>query len=164
MIETPHTAENAVRLPESLWVATTPAIRTFEPLHGDAHFDVVVVGAGFMGLSAALHLAERGSTVAVVEAAVTGWGASGRNNGLLAPGLKRDPDEVLQRLGRDAGKRLLTLSGKAPRFVLDLAGRLGIRCDVNPGGWIQAAHARAADRSPRQRMARTRGGCRAHPG
>ena len=50
-----------------------------------------IIGGGFLGLSAALALAEQGSRVVLLEAAEIGWGASGRNNGLVAPGLKRDP-------------------------------------------------------------------------
>jgi glycine/D-amino acid oxidase-like deaminating enzyme len=143
-MESPHLPDRAVQSPDSLWTATTPAIQSFEPLSGTAKFDVVVVGAGFMGLSAALHLAECGISVAVLEAAEVGWGASGRNNGLLAPGLKRDREAVLRMLGKDAGERLLKLSGNAPCFVLDLVERLGICCDANRNGWIQAAHARTA--------------------
>ena len=143
-MESPHPSDRVAMSPESLWEATTPAIDAFEPLVADTRVDVAIVGAGFMGLSAALHLAERGSTVAVLEAAEVGWGASGRNNGLLAPGLKRDPEDVLRILGEDAGFRLLQLSGDAPRHVFDLVERLGIQCDVNRNGWIQAAHARAA--------------------
>lgn len=143
-MESPHSSDRTVQWPDSLWAAATPAIRRFEPLRGDSQFDVVVIGAGFMGLSAALHLAERGVSIAVLEAAQVGWGASGRNNGLLAPGLKRDPWEVSGLLGEEAGNRLLRFSGDAPDVVLNLVERLGIPCDVNRNGWIQAAHARAA--------------------
>lgn len=140
----PHPPDRIASPPESLWAATTPATRPFEPLAGDLKVDIVVVGAGFAGLSAALHLAERGTSVAVLEAAEVAWGASGRNNGLVAPGLKRDPEEVVRLLGEDAGERLLKLSGEAPRYVFELAERHGIHCDVNRNGWVQAAHARAA--------------------
>jgi glycine/D-amino acid oxidase-like deaminating enzyme len=143
-MESPHPPDHLAVSPDSLWAATTPAIKTFEPIRDDAHVDVAVIGAGFMGLSAALHLAARSDSVAVLEAAEVGWGASGRNNGLVAPGLKRDPDEVLRILGEDSGDRLLKLSGDAPGQVFDLIDRLGIQCDVNRNGWIQAAHARAA--------------------
>lgn len=143
-MESPHLPDRAAELPDSLWAATTPAIRRFESLHEAAVCDVAIVGAGFMGLSAALGLAGGGKSVAVLEAAVVGWGASGRNNGLLAPGLKRDPQDVVRMLGSDAGERLLRLSGDAPRRVFELVDRLGIACDVNRNGWVQAAHARAA--------------------
>ena len=131
-------------MPRSLWAAVTPDARSRPPLQSKREFDVVIIGAGFMGLSAALHLAEGGASVGVVEAACVGWGASGRNNGLVAPGLKRDPEEVRKVLGRDAGDRLLRLSGDAPGEVFQLIERHAIECDANRRGWIQAAHAPAA--------------------
>lgn len=131
-------------MPRSLWATVTPPIAAFEQLSGERRCDVAVIGAGFMGLSAALHLAESGVDVTLVEASQIGWGASGRNNGLVVPGLKRDPDDVCRRLGDAAGDRLLRLSGNAPQRVFELIGRLQIQCDVKRRGWIQAAHARAA--------------------
>ena len=53
--------------------------------------EVLVVGAGYLGLSAALHLAEAGRDVVVLDAEAPGWGASGRNGGQVIPGLKYDP-------------------------------------------------------------------------
>ena len=55
---------------------------------------MAVVGGGFTGLSAALHLAEQGAGVTLLEAGEPGWGASGRNGGQVNPGLKPDPDEL----------------------------------------------------------------------
>lgn len=131
-------------MPRSLWTATTrPLNVTARPIN-PAHFDVVIIGGGFMGVATALALAERGVDVAIVEAAWIGWGASGRNNGLLVPGLKRDPDEVYALLGREAGERLVRFSGAAPLRVRELIDRHRIACDLNPRGWIQAAHAPAA--------------------
>ena len=69
-------------------------------LDGDARADVVVVGGGFTGLSTALHLAEKGASVVVLEAEEPGWGASGRNGGQVNPGLKHDPDAVERDFGR----------------------------------------------------------------
>lgn len=143
-MESPFVSGRPAPQPNSLWAAVTPPIAEFEILSGECRCDVVVVGGGFMGLSAALHLAKAGANVVLIEAAQIGWGASGRNNGLVAPGLKRDPDEVRRVLGVEAAERLLRLSGDAPRFAFDLIGRLGIQCDAKQGGWIQAAHARAA--------------------
>lgn len=93
-----------------------------------------------MGLSTALALAQEGVAVAVLEAAEIGWGASGRNNGLVAPGLKRDPWEVRKLLGEERGERLLQYSGSAPDSVFRLIDQHGIDCDANRNGWIQAAH------------------------
>jgi glycine/D-amino acid oxidase-like deaminating enzyme len=97
-----------------------------------------------MGLSTALTLAGKGVSVAVLEAAEIGWGASGRNNGLVAPGLKRDPWEVRKILGTESGDRLLRFAGDAPDQVFKLIDEHAIDCDLNRGGWIQAAHSKRA--------------------
>ena len=68
-----------------------------------------LVGAGFTGLSAALHLAELGVSVVVLESGGPGFGASGRNGGQVLPGLKRDPDELVARYGAERGDRLVSL-------------------------------------------------------
>lgn len=143
-MESPFVSDRPAALPQSLWAAVTPSIEAFETLGDERRCDVVVIGAGFMGLSAALHLAEAAVDVTLLEAAETGWGASGRNNGLVVPGLKHDPDDVRRLLGDAAGKRLLRLSGDAPGQLFELIDRLDIKCNVNRCGWIQAAHARAA--------------------
>ncbi|WP_201296876.1 NAD(P)/FAD-dependent oxidoreductase [Billgrantia tianxiuensis] len=67
--------------------------------------DVVVIGGGFTGLSAALALAERGIDTVLLEANAIGWGASGRNGGQVIPGLKYDPETLRQRYGQERGRR-----------------------------------------------------------
>ena len=83
----------------SLWEKTATPVSEYSTLAGEVAADVCVVGAGFTGLSAALHLTEAGTNVAVVEAGDIGWGASGRTGGHVIAGLKRDPDEVERLLG-----------------------------------------------------------------
>src|SRR5579872_5030935 len=80
-------------------------------LDADRPVSVAVVGGGFTGLSTALHLAEQGVDVAVVEQHEPGWGASGRNGGQVNPGLKADPDQVEADFGPDLGARMVALSG-----------------------------------------------------
>src|SRR3984885_6751538 len=93
-----------VRWPESLWAAATPPGPELPSLTGTAQADVVVIGAGFTGLSTALHLREAGVDVAVVEAVEPGWGASGRNNGQVIPTLSRpDPDDIIAKHGAVGG-------------------------------------------------------------
>jgi glycine/D-amino acid oxidase-like deaminating enzyme len=130
--------------PKSLWTAITRSIDLQPSLAESQNVDVGIVGAGFMGLTAALQLAKQGARVAVIEAAEVGWGASGRNNGLVAPGLKRDPHQVRRRLGRDAGDRLLQFSSDAPGNLFKLIDDHAIKCDAVNSGWIQAAHSRSA--------------------
>ncbi|WP_155402837.1 NAD(P)/FAD-dependent oxidoreductase, partial [Ralstonia solanacearum] len=68
-------------LPPSLWTATAPAAPPTPALQASIATDVLVIGGGYTGLSTALHLAERGTGVTVLEANDPGWGASGRNGG-----------------------------------------------------------------------------------
>lgn len=108
-------------------------------LDGDHTADVLVVGGGFTGLSAALHLAERGAAVTLCEANDVGFGASGRNGGQVNPGLKADPDTVVSVYGQDLGSRMLTLAGAAPGIVFDLVDRHRIPCDARRCGTLRAA-------------------------
>jgi len=132
------------RLPPSLWAATaTPALET-PPLVGEHRFDLAIVGGGFTGLSAALHAAELGASAVVLEAAEPGWGASGRNGGQVIPGLKWDPDEVVQKFGIERGEALVAAAGNAAQFVYDLIRQRRIDCELGREGWIQGAHSRSA--------------------
>src|SRR5690606_3672504 len=80
------------------------------PLKGDLACDVCVIGAGYSGLSTALHLAESGKKVVVLEAAKVGWGASGRNGGQIINGYSRDYDTILARYGETTARALLNMS------------------------------------------------------
>lgn len=133
--------------PRSLWVATAVPPPDCPPLRGERRADVCVVGGGYTGLSAALHLAEAGAEVVLLEAGEPGYGASGRNGGQVIPGLKIDPEEIERRFGAERGARLVELVGGAADFVFDLVKRHGIECDARQGGWIRAAHAEAGRRA-----------------
>lgn len=124
----------------SLWRATATAASDTPPLQGDATADVAIVGAGYTGLSAALHLAEAGIDVALLDRHAPGWGASGRNGGMVIPGLKEDPDELLAKYGREDGEALIRTSAQTADLVFDLIDRFDIQCDARRAGWIQAAH------------------------
>jgi hypothetical protein len=108
-------------------------------LDGDRRAHVVVVGGGFTGLSAALHLAEQGVDTVVLEANEPGWGASGRNGGQVNPGLKWDPDTVVRDFGADLGERMVALSGGAPGVVFDLIERHQIACGALRSGTLRSA-------------------------
>ncbi|KAB2911869.1 MAG: FAD-binding oxidoreductase [Hyphomicrobiaceae bacterium] len=126
--------------PPSLWAAVTPPAPGLPVLRGAQTADVAVIGAGFTGLSAALHLARAGVDVAVLEAAEPGWGASGRNNGQVIPTLSRpDPDDIVARHGA-AGERLVMLLRDSASILFDLARAEGIDAEAEQTGWIQPAH------------------------
>ena len=126
-------------LPRSLYADTAGAAPNTPALEGDVRADVAIVGAGFTGLSAALHLAEKGVDVRVLEANEVGWGASGRNGGQVNPGLKFDPDQIEADFGTGLGRRMVAFSGAAPQRVFDLIERHQIVCEARQGGTIRAA-------------------------
>jgi len=124
----------------SLWAAVTPPGVVCAPLDADIDTDTVVIGAGFTGLSTALHLRKAGVEVAVVEAAVPGWGASGRNNGQVIPTLSRpDPDDIEARHG-DAGARFVLLVRDCAQTLFDLVRTYGIEAEAEQTGWMQPVH------------------------
>jgi len=137
--------------PASAWTGGAEPLPDTPPLAGDRRADVVVVGAGYTGLSAALHLAERGVDVVVLDAAEPGWGASGRNGGQIIPGLKHDPDELEHQFGPETGRRMWEIAGAAADFVFDLIARHKIACHAARCGWIAAAPHAAALESLRSR-------------
>ncbi|WP_281967539.1 NAD(P)/FAD-dependent oxidoreductase [Roseovarius nanhaiticus] len=119
--------------PASWYAATADALPEFAPLTGEALADVVVVGAGYTGLSAALHLAEAGMDVALIEAQRVGFGASGRNGGQLGSGQRMD-QEGLERLMGDAdAAKLWTLAEDAKDLTKSLVQKHGIECHLKPG-------------------------------
>ena len=126
-------------LTHGLWEASAPPAPPTVPLRGRIAVDVAVIGAGFTGLSAALHVAEGGRSVAVLEAAQVGFGASGRNVGLVNAGLWVMPDELPRQLGPVHGPRLLQTLGDAPSVVFELIERHGIACEPMRHGTLHCA-------------------------
>lgn len=138
-------------LQPSLWAATAPPPAPAPRLDADASVDVCVVGAGYAGLSTALHLAERGAKVVVLEAHEPGWGGSGRNGGQVIPGLKYDPDELVAKAGPERGPRLVDFAGRTADIVFDLIDRHGMDVPRTRRGWIQGAHSPASVELVRKR-------------
>ncbi|KJS10223.1 MAG: hypothetical protein VR78_14300 [Hoeflea sp. BRH_c9] len=128
----------------SVWAATSATPPDCPPLAGDQEVDVVVIGGGFTGLTAALHLAEAGISTMLLEAETPGWGASGRNGGQINPGLKEDPDAVEEHFGPVFGPRAVGLSGNAADFVASLIARHDIDCGFSQRGWVQPVHDKTA--------------------
>jgi glycine/D-amino acid oxidase-like deaminating enzyme len=123
----------------SLWAETAAPSPDWPRLAEHVEADVAIIGAGYTGLSAALHLAEAGSRVVVVDAETPGWGASGRNGGQVIPGLKYDPGTLRALFGQAQGGRLVAAVGAAPELVFSLIERLSIACEPVRAGWLQPA-------------------------
>jgi glycine/D-amino acid oxidase-like deaminating enzyme len=126
--------------PPSLWASVTPDRETYPILEGATSTDVVIIGAGFTGLSTALHLREAGVETAVVEAAYPGWGASGRNNGQVIPTLSRADPEVLIKQHGSAGERFVELIRDSASILFDLVRTHDLKAEAEQTGWIQPAH------------------------
>ncbi len=138
----------------SLWSATAAAAPATEPLDGKIEADVVIIGAGYAGLSAALHLAEGGTRVLVLEAGEVGHGGAGRNNGMVIPALTRaNPDDLRSRFGKERGERLAHLVANSASFTFDLIRRHAIECEAVQAGWTQPAHSPGRARLARNRFA-----------
>jgi len=93
---------------------------------------VCVIGAGFTGVSTALHLAERGYKVHVVEANKVGWGASGRNGGQLIGGISGERP-IAKHLGKDADEVFKTLRWAGHEIIRERVATYGIQCDLKFG-------------------------------
>ncbi len=122
-----------------LWEQTAPAAPPALALEGRASADVLVIGAGYTGLSAALHLAERGVSVAVLEAVEAGFGGAGRNVGLVNAGMWVMPETLTAELGDHWGNRLIEVLGAGPGQVFDLIARQGIDCEAVRQGTLHLA-------------------------
>lgn len=126
----------------SWYAASAHAAPVRAPLQGAAQADVCVIGAGYSGLSTALHLCERGYRVMVLEAARVGWGASGRNGGQLVNGYSRDLDVIRKRYGRAAAEALGAMAFEGGDIIRDLVARYDIHCDLRHGSVFAALNHR----------------------
>lgn len=151
-------------LAPSLWAATAPPAPETPPLAADRDVDVCIIGGGYLGLSAALRLAERGREAVLLEAHEPGWGGSGRNGGQVIPGIKYDPRELAAKVGPQAAEALAAFVGSTADLVFDLIARHKMDVPHRRAGWIQGAHttqaldlvkARAQDWAERGVAART---------
>lgn len=124
----------------SLWTKTSRERVDAPPLTGSATVDLAVIGGGYTGCSAALHAAQAGASVCLLEAHQIGHGGSGRNVGLANAGLWLPPDEIRAHLGRAAGDRLIALLAQAPAEVFRLIRDHAIDCEPVQAGTLHLAH------------------------
>lgn len=126
--------------PPSYWAATATPVTEFRQLKGDIKAEVCVIGGGYLGLSSALHLAESGLKVALLDKEDVGWGASGRNGGQIIPGLKLERAKLIKKLGTERGKHLFKWAGTVVDETLALIEKYKINCQASQPGWIRPAH------------------------
>jgi gamma-glutamylputrescine oxidase len=125
--------------PGSYYAASRNIIRTPKVLQGDVEADVAVLGAGYSGLSTAIHLAEKGYRVVVVEGAGVGWGASGRNGGQVVNGLNASLDAIRRRFGEQAAAFVGGMVQEGGKTIYRIIDQYKIDCDLKRGS-IYAAY------------------------
>jgi len=128
-----HANDRAGEYPDSWYAATADFLPEQPALQSEVRADVCVVGGGYTGLSAALHLAEAGYKVILLEAQRVGFGASGRNGGQLGSGQRNDQFEIERYMGLDDAKRLWALAEDAKDLVKGLVAKHQIDCYLKPG-------------------------------
>lgn len=117
----------------SWYAATAASTPDRPPLRGDRRADVAIVGAGYTGLSAAVHLALAGFDVAVLDAHRTGWGASGRNGGQLGTGQRVEQPDLEDMVGKAHARQLWDLAQESTATTKSLIRDHAIDCDLKPG-------------------------------
>ncbi|MEM7564875.1 MAG: FAD-dependent oxidoreductase, partial [Pseudomonadota bacterium] len=137
-------ASHSSKSEHSLWSQTAISAPDCGTLETSVSADVLVVGAGFTGLSSALHLAEKGVSVVLLEAQTIGFGGSGRNAGLVNAGVWQTPDHVCQVLGPEVGERFNHALRDSPQTVFDLISRYQIDCEATQCGTVNVAHKASA--------------------
>lgn len=132
--------------PNSWYAATAAPLAPFAPLSGNIRADVCVIGGGYTGLSAALHLAEAGRDVVLIDAQRVGFGASGRNGGQLGSGQRVEQPYLEKMLGQDDARKLWSLGEDAKALVKSLIAKHDIDCRLRPGvAWSGSSPRDVAD-------------------
>ncbi|WP_146443433.1 FAD-binding oxidoreductase [Vibrio kanaloae] len=123
---------------DSFYAHSIPNMPEFPQLQGNIECDVCVVGAGFSGLSSALHLAEKGFKVVVLESAKVGFGATGRNGGQIVNSYSRDVDVIESRYDQPQAKALCDMIFEGGDVIRGLIEKYDIECDHKRGGLFTA--------------------------
>lgn len=119
--------------PPSFYAATADLLAPFRRAEGEINTDVCVVGGGFTGLSAAIHLSRRGFKTVLLEASRVGSGASGRNGGQVGTGQRLEQTDLEPMVGRERARTLWDLGLESVALVKSLVDEAGADCEWVPG-------------------------------
>ncbi|MEI9405432.1 FAD-dependent oxidoreductase [Mesorhizobium argentiipisi] len=134
----------AAAFSDPIWRKPQAATAFQSELSAGATLDAVIVGGGIMGLSTALHAARAGLSVQVLDAGAIGQGASGLNGGQVIPGLKYDPEWLIEHFGKERGEALVAFAASTADAVFDVIRDEKLAVPFTRNGWIQAAHTETA--------------------
>ena len=132
----------------SLWADTAEPLQAFPKLAGEVSADVVIIGAGYTGLSAAHHIAKSGLSPVVLEANHPGWGASGRNGGVITAKFRLSFRDIDAAHGRAMARRMYEIAHDSVEMVEELVSEFGITsARLTRSGQVKAAHNNATLRA-----------------
>lgn len=134
-----------------LWTDTFVNLQRYPCLQNEITADVCIIGGGYTGFSTAIHLAEKGIKVCLLEGKYIGAGGSGRNVGYVNAGMWMKPNDVEKTLGKAVGSKLNAILDNAPQLVFDLIKRYNIDAQATQTGNLQLAHNAATDADIRDR-------------
>ncbi|WP_172293982.1 FAD-binding oxidoreductase [Pseudoruegeria sp. HB172150] len=148
-----HSNDRPGQYPDSWYAASATPLPPFPPLQGETRADIAIVGAGFTGLSTALHAAQKGYDVVLIDAHRIGFGASGRNGGQVAAGQRQDQDYLEHAFGKDDARKLWDVSVDSVELVKSLIAAHGIDAEWRDGvahaDWTEPAATAAREYSER---------------
>lgn len=134
-----------------LWAETATGKPQLTSLEGEHKTEVAIIGGGYTGLSAALHLSLAGRSSILVEANDVGFGGAGRNVGLVNAGLWLMPEDVIKLVGQDHGQQLIDVLGASPDLVFSLIERYKIDCEAWRHGTLHCADSRTGYKALKER-------------
>ncbi len=146
-----YTNDKKGRYPDSWYAATATPLAPFESLKGETTADICIVGGGFTGLSSALHLAQRGYSVVLLEAQRVGFGASGRNGGQVGEGQNMDQPALEKKLGKSDARMLWDIAAQSVKLTVELANKHAPEAKFRPGHVTAFYSQKAAEQGARKR-------------
>lgn len=120
--------------PQSLWKASAESLAEFPGLNTNLETDILVIGAGYTGLSTAIHASETHSNIVVIDQAQPGWGCSGRNGGQINPQWKPSIDQLQEKYPGNEFRQFIDILDQSADLVFDLVERYNISCQARRTG------------------------------
>jgi gamma-glutamylputrescine oxidase len=130
---------------DSYYADSAPITDEYPALEDNIECDICIIGGGFSGLSSAIHLAEKGFKVVVLESAQIGFGATGRNGGQIVNSYSRDVADIEKRYDPKTATALCNMIFEGGDIIRQLIEKYNINCDIKHGGLFTAFNQKQLD-------------------